>query len=101
MDIDAGTPLPDADFNDPREEMLRRVVERPDGLHWLALDGQQEFGPFATLDEALAAMNESGDEAPEPGQTLAEAEQELGIAEWLDPQTGSPAEDTRTRIEDV
>ena len=53
MDIDAGTPLPDADFNDPREEMLRRVVERPDGLHWLALDGQQEFvlseGQFAVV----------------------------------------------------
>ena len=73
MDIDDGEPLPDADLSDPREEMLRRIVERPDGLHWVAADGQQEFGPFATVEEALAAMSGASDEAPEPGESLAEA----------------------------
>ena len=91
-------PASDAELNDPREEQLGRIVERPDGLHWIAVDGHQEFGPFATVEEALAAMSEAIDDAPEPGETLAEAEQELGIADWFDPETGAPAEDTATRI---
>ncbi len=91
-------PACDADLKDPRDELLGRIVERPDGLHWIADDGLQEFGPFATVEEALAAMSEAIDEAPEPGESLAEAEQELGIADWFDPETGAPAEDTVTRI---
>ena len=34
---------------------------------------------------------------PEP---LQEAESEIGIAEWIDPDTGGPAEDSVPRIED-
>jgi hypothetical protein len=45
-------------------------------------------------------MNAAIDEDIEPGETLLEAEQELGIADWLDPDTGEPAEETHTRIED-
>jgi hypothetical protein len=70
-----------------------RIVERPDGYHWLSPDGRQEFGPFATREEA-ASDREAADEgdASEPGETLQEAEEELGIADWIDPDTGELAE---------
>jgi hypothetical protein len=80
------------------DERLARVVERPDGYYWLGFDGHQEFGPFADLDETLGDMEAAEDDAFEPGETLAEAEREIGIAEWIDPDTGEPAEDTATRI---
>jgi len=70
-----------------------RIVERPDGYHWLTPDGRQEFGPFATREDALSdreAADEGG--AAEPGETLQEAEDELGIADWIDPDTGELAE---------
>ena len=35
---------------------------------------------------------ERHDEAPEPGETLQEAENEIGMADWIDPETGAPAE---------
>jgi hypothetical protein len=30
------------------------IVEHPDGFYWLSADGRQQFGPFATAEEALA-----------------------------------------------
>ena len=76
------------------------VVRHPDGYYWLAPDGHQEFGPFATLQEALDDMNAAGDDSIEPGETLQEAEQELGLADWVDADTGELAEQTGTRLED-
>jgi hypothetical protein len=35
----------------------------------------------------------------EPGETLAEAETEIGVSEWVDPDTGLPAEENWTRKE--
>jgi hypothetical protein len=74
------------------EPLDEQVLKRPDGYYWLAPDGRQEIGPFATYEEALADFQAAGGEAPEPGESLSEAESELGIAEWLDPDTGEPAE---------
>jgi hypothetical protein len=82
------------------DDRAQRIVQRPDGFHWIAPDGHQEFGPFASIEEALADMGDAADDGVEPGETLEEAERELGIAEWLDPDTGSPAEGTYTRLED-
>jgi hypothetical protein len=76
------------------------LVQHPDGWYWLADSGRQQFGPYASAEAALAAMNEAGEDLIEPGETLMEAEDELGIADWLDPDTGLPAEDTHTRLED-
>lgn len=90
----------DADQGTADDDRLQRIVQRPDGYHWIAPDGHQEFGPFETLEDALADMLEPGEEGVEPGETLSEAERELGLAEWLDPDTGSLAEDTSTRLED-
>ena len=36
----------------------------------------------------------------EPGESLQEAESELGISEWIDPDSGVPAEDNVPRLED-
>jgi hypothetical protein len=93
---------PPAEPDTPTDEAerMQRIALRPDGYHWTAPDGHQEFGPFATLEEALADMGGSADESVEPGESQAEAEQELGIGEWLDPETGARAEDGVTRIED-
>ena len=74
-----------------------RVYERPGGFYFK--DDGAEYGPFPTRAEAEAAMR-AGDEAMEPGETLQEAESELGISEWIDPDTGGPAEDGVPRIED-
>jgi len=42
----------------------------------------------------------AGDEVEENDDGLREAEAELGISEWIDPDTGGPAEDSVPRIED-
>lgn len=63
----------------------------PDGFYWRALDGKQEFGPFNSLELARLDRAGSTDESLEPGETLQEAESEIGIAEWVDPETGDPA----------
>ena len=74
-----------------------RIVARPDGYHWLAPDGKREFGPFATIEQAQADM-EATDEGLEAdsGAALLEAENEIGIADWIDPDTGEPAEGQST-----
>lgn len=69
------------------------VVERPDGFYWIAPDGRQAFGPFETPALARADRDRLDEgRAPVPGETLAEAEDEIGVATWIDPETGEPAE---------
>lgn len=70
-----------------------RVVARPDSFHWLAPDGRQEFGPFESHEDALADMLATDmDSASQPGTLLHEAEEEIGITDWIDPETGEPPE---------
>ena len=88
--------IPGRPLGDPRE----RVLERPDGFYWQSEDGKEHYGPFPTLKEAVAAMNSAEESAYEPGETLEEAEEEIGISKWIDPDTGEPAEDSVPRIED-
>jgi len=87
---------------DSRETPRGRIVERPDGFYWESKGERAEYGPFQTLAEAEANMLAGGAEGEEaePGDSLQEAESELGIAEWIDPDTGGPAEDSVPRIED-
>ena len=77
-----------------------RVFERPDGFYWQSKTGGREYGPFATLLDAVQDMQRSDEGSIEPGESLEEAEAELGIANWIDPDTGEPAEDVSPRIED-
>jgi len=88
---------------EPIEEqpVQARVIKRPDGYYWDA-KGKEARGPFATRAEAEADLLAGGAAAGEfqPGESLQEAESELGISEWIDPDTGGPAEDSVPRIED-
>ena len=76
-----------------------RILERPDGFYWLESESGEENGPFATLLEAEQDMEYNADSDFEPGETLEEAEEELGISDWIDPETGIPAEETHHIIE--
>jgi len=75
------------------EHTLPQILRRPDGYYWQAPDGGREFGPFGSLELVQADMA-SGDNDAEPlvGEALREAENEIGIADWIDPETGQPAE---------
>ena len=68
------------------------IVERPDGYCWQAPDGHQEFGPFERHELAEADRDAVDEEGLVPGERLREAEREIGIADWIDPETGEPAE---------
>ncbi|HZQ73867.1 MAG TPA: hypothetical protein VFB08_13205 [Burkholderiales bacterium] len=77
-----------------------RIVERPDGFYWQAKAGGRECGPFATLLRAVQEMQASDGAELEAGETLEEAEAEIGISEWIDPETGEPSEENRPRLEE-
>ena len=77
-----------------------RVIERPDGFYWQSKDSGKESGPFATLLEAVEDMQYSADSDYEPGESVEQAEAEIGISDWVDPETGEPAEEQTHRIED-
>ncbi|MFA5081158.1 MAG: hypothetical protein WC474_01265 [Hydrogenophilaceae bacterium] len=77
-----------------------RIVERPDGFYWTDAETGEAFGPFETLVEAVQDMEYQEDSDYEPAESLEEAEDELGITGWVDPDTGELAEDNVTHIED-
>lgn len=70
-----------------------RVIERPDGFYWQDKLTGELYGSFATLLEAVQDMQSQGGKGFEEGESLEEAESEIGIADWIDPETGEPAED--------
>jgi hypothetical protein len=43
---------------------------------------------------------QSGGESDLEAGDLLEAESDIGVSEWIDPDTGGPAEDSVPRIED-
>jgi hypothetical protein len=77
-----------------------RLIERPDGFYWQSRDAREEFGPFPTLLQAVQDMQARDEPAVEPGETAQEAEAEIGIADWVDPETGEPAEEGVPRVEE-
>jgi hypothetical protein len=79
---------------------LTRVVERPNGFYWQSRAGGREYGPFETLMDAVQEMQSTDGASLEPGETVQEAEAEIGIAEWIDPETGEPSEEERPRLEE-
>jgi len=81
-----------------------KLLERPDGFFWLDQATGKSYGPFATLVEAQQDMdfNAGADFETdfEAEDSLDEIEEELGLAAWVDPDTGELAEDTLTHLED-
>lgn len=87
----APPPSPDDEEIDA-SDLAERILMRPDGYYWLAPDGRQEIGPFDSFAEAMADMDSGDAGGWVPGETLAEAESEIGVADWIDPDSGLPAE---------
>lgn len=77
-----------------------RIIERPDGVYWQDKDSGREYGPFGTLLEAVQDMEIGSDRNLESGESLGEAENEIGISDYVDPDTGLPAEEGTPRLED-
>ena len=77
------------------------ILKRPDGFYWQKTSGELR-GPFVTRAEAEADRLAGGaaDDNFDVGESLQEAESEIGMAEWIDPDTGGPAEDHVPRLED-
>ena len=85
----------------PSDYDQARVIERPDGFYWQDDELTDKFfGPFPTLLEAVQDMQLQGDTDYEVGESLEDAEDEIGISNWIDPETGEPAEDSSTRLND-
>ena len=82
------------------DDDVGRIVERPDGFYWIDPESGIEIGPFPTAADARADMESSGESDFEPGETVEEAETEIGIADWIDPETGEPAENSVPHIEE-
>jgi hypothetical protein len=84
----------------PSEIDQAQVIERPDGFYWQDTLTEKEYGPFPTLLEAVQDMQGQGDNGYEEGESLEDAEEEIGISTWIDPDTGEPAEGVSPRLSD-
>lgn len=81
----------------PSDYDQTRVIERPDGFYWQAKQSEELYGPFPTLLAAQQDMEYRDNNGYEEGESLQEAEAEIGIADWIDPETGEPAEGLQPR----
>jgi hypothetical protein len=91
------------DKNNPEltpSEQRGNIIERPDGFYWEDRSDGKLYGPFSTLLEAEQDMQYEADSDFEEGESLEEAEAEIGISDWIDPDTGAPAEDATPRLND-
>lgn len=68
------------------------VLERPDGYYWRSPEGPGEYGPFDTYEAAVADRDSMGDDPPDGLEALHEVERDIGMNEWIDAETGEPAE---------
>jgi len=89
-------PIPET----PPDYDQTRVIERPDGFYWQDRLTDVLYGPFPTLLEAVLDMQAGDDTGFEAGETLGEAEAEIGISDQVDPDTGQPEEGFRPHLSD-
>ncbi len=82
------------------EDEQARLIERPDGYYWQNKLSEKLYGPFATLVEAMEDTQYREDSDYEEGESLHEAEEEIGIADWVDPDTGELAEGSAPHLSD-
>ncbi|OGA03399.1 MAG: hypothetical protein A3H35_17000 [Betaproteobacteria bacterium RIFCSPLOWO2_02_FULL_62_17] len=78
------------------------VMERSNGFYW-RLNGEKRLrGPHASLLEVVDDIDARTALEQVPAEScvsLEEAEDEIGVAGWIDPDTGLPAEDGAHRLE--
>jgi hypothetical protein len=84
----------------PSENDQTQVIERPDGFYWQDKLSEKLYGPFPTRLEAMQDMEGQNDNGYEEGESVEDAEAEIGIADWTDPETGDPAEGVSPRLSD-
>jgi hypothetical protein len=84
----------------PSENDQTQMIERPDGFYWQDKLTEKMYGPFRTRLEAAQDMQGQSDNGYEEGESLEDAESEIGIADWIDPETGQPAEGVSRRLGD-
>lgn len=77
-----------------------RIIERPDGFYWQDKITEETCGPFPTMMAAIQDMQNHGDTGYGVVESLSEAEAEIGISDWIDPDTGEPAEESQTHLRD-
>jgi len=82
------------------EDEQARLIERPDGFYWQNKFSEKLYGPFSTLVDAMEDTQYREDSNYEEGQSLFEAEAEIGIANWIDPDTGELAEGSTPHFND-
>lgn len=85
----------------PPRQAESPVIERSDGFYWRSTETGAEYGPFASAAEAREDMlfDAEADEV-ESDETLEEAEAEIGLSGWVDPDTGDLGESWTPRLED-
>ena len=76
------------------------ITERSDGFYWQDHSTEKMYGPFPTRVEAVEDLQYRVDSTYEVGETLQEAEAEIGISDWIDPDTGEPAEGSMPHLND-
>ncbi|HEX8987960.1 MAG TPA: hypothetical protein VF816_08365 [Rhodocyclaceae bacterium] len=86
-------PETDAEFDD------LVVTERPDGFYWRTKVDAREYGPFESLLAAVEDAESRSGETGAGGEGVAEAEAEFGMSDWIDEETGEPAEENAPRLE--
>ncbi|OGS81045.1 MAG: hypothetical protein A2Z94_04700 [Gallionellales bacterium GWA2_55_18] len=77
-----------------------RVIEQPDGFYWQDKSTGEMCGPFPTLLETMQDMRDQNDTGYEESESLADAEAAIGMADWIDPETGKAAEDLQLHLGD-
>ncbi len=84
----------------PPDYEQSRIIERPDGFYWQDKLTDRLYGPFPTLFAAVQDLQERGDTGYGEGESLEEAEAEIGIASWMDSETGAPSEGLQRHLSD-
>ena len=89
-------------FHQPHPTMTTaRVIERPDGFYWQ--DEAHRQSCTVLLPRCLKryrTCKARSDSDFEEGESLEDAEAEIGISTWIDPETGEPAEGLSPRTGD-
>lgn len=96
------------DLASPDQADVDRLEEHPDGWYWFSDDRHRCVGPFETREAALADWQGpdqhpghlTGDEALDDPQTLVQETLDLDLSQdpWIDPDSGTLAEDTHLHL---
>jgi len=82
------------------EDEETRLIERADGFYWQNVATEKLYGPFPTLLDAMEDNPYQEESDFGEGATLHEAEEEIGIADWVDSDTGELAEGSARHLSD-